>query len=156
MIYTPSQPHSNSHSPQPLPAHTPSPSHPSMHTLPPLHNLTSPHMSMHSSSLHSSGAAALPQIREPTASPATPGLIHRHEEGYASLPPSPLDLTFPPNVQQHTTLPSLTSLQNVPPLSSGGMCGGAGYAGYADHAAVYDGSMGYSVSYSRGVIMSMC
>lgn len=101
----------------------------------------------HSSSLHPSGAAALPQIREPTGSPATPGLIHRHEEGYASLPPSPLELTFPPNVHQHaTTLPSLTSLHNVPPMSNGGMCGGPGYAGYASHATVYDGSMGYAVS----------
>ncbi|EPS94933.1 hypothetical protein FOMPIDRAFT_1133386 [Fomitopsis schrenkii] len=72
---------------------------------------------------------------------------HSPQSGYASLPPSPLELTFPPNVHQHaTTLPSLTSLHNVPPMSNGGMCGGPGYAGYASHATVYDGSMGYAVS----------
>ncbi|KAH9915512.1 uncharacterized protein B0H18DRAFT_959316 [Fomitopsis serialis] len=148
MLYTPSshtsQPHSHAHSHAAHHhPHTPSPLQTHTHSLPPLHNLphlpspahphahSPPQMSVHHS--HS-----LPQIRAPTGSPATPGLIHRHEEGYASLPPSPLDLTFPAGVQAaQTTLPSLASLQTVPPIG-GGMCGGAGYAGYGQ-AAVYDG-----------------
>ncbi|KZT65415.1 hypothetical protein DAEQUDRAFT_528164 [Daedalea quercina L-15889] len=147
MLYAPSShasSHSHSQSPPQLPPHTPSPPQTHVPTLPPLQSLphipSPPHMSL----VHHS--ASLPQIREPTHSPATPGLIHRHEEGYASLPPSPLDLTFPAGVQQQpsavTTLPSLASLQTVPPIASG-MCGGAGYASYG-HPAVYDGSMPYS------------
>ncbi|KAI0915322.1 hypothetical protein AcV5_003826 [Taiwanofungus camphoratus] len=37
--------------------------------------------------------------RAPAYAPSpdlTPGLIHRDEDGYASLPPSPLDMSFPP------------------------------------------------------------
>lgn len=70
---------------------------------------------------------------------STPGLIHRDEDGYASLPPSPLDLSFAASVQDVASVP-----MPVPPAPAQ-MCGN--YMGYGSAPIVYDGGHGQMPHY---------
>ncbi|KZT04855.1 uncharacterized protein LAESUDRAFT_727724 [Laetiporus sulphureus 93-53] len=106
--------------------------------LPPVHSLH--HMSSSGSlepalsSLHSSPHASggRPGTSGGYSSAATPQLVQAGDDGYASLPPSPLDLTFAHGVQE----------VGVPAMSAMGMCGNAyGVEYHSHHAgpAVYTG-----------------